>query len=204
MDLNVSNVGFKANMVTQLKGRHDIMTKVGQRFAEKTKHMKGELVINRAAKEIVSDAHALEFDVNGASYIISEGIEDFLGNNIKSKKELTDGVVDRIATTFVNVFKALTAESKFEIKTANLQENIEETKKALLKNLSYATACEKRGNKASEMYKALAKQNRNRLNSLKSQYAKECDAFLSRANKIGAEDSHLDVWHVMMNETYGE
>ena len=86
MDNRINSVNFQANLVTSLKGRHNILEKVGQRFAEKTAGKEGSLNLARAGKEIVgTKVHALEFNVNDCGYIISDDYEKLLVNNIKNK-----------------------------------------------------------------------------------------------------------------------
>ena len=203
MDNRINSVNFQANLVTSLKGRHNILEKVGQRFAEKTAGKEGSLNLARAGKEIVgTKVHALEFNVNDCGYIISDDYEKLLGNNIKNKEEITPNIVEKITDTFVNIFNALSSESKFNDKVKPIKENITSTSKAYKTNRRLANYYNFVGKDCAEVHETLAQSNNKRLDKLFNQYSKERSAFLKQANKIGKDDPFLDVWHILVKTDY--
>lgn len=197
----MNGISFQANLVTSLKGRHNIMDDVAKRFAEKTKRIPGTLNVERADKLIVGPkVHALEFDA-GARYILSDGYENILGNNLKNKSDVTSAIVEKITNTFVNIFKALTCESKFQNKIDPLVKNIQETRQAMNLNLRIAAKLKDKDPVASELYTKLAEHNRARLTTLESELAVETQKFQDKASKIGKDDPNLDVWRIIVSES---
>ncbi|MBE7702645.1 MAG: hypothetical protein E7Z89_01210 [Cyanobacteria bacterium SIG28] len=203
MDNRINPVNFQANLVTSLKGRHNIMKNVGKRFAERTAGIEGSLSLTRAGKDIVgTDVHALEFNVNNVGYIVSEGYEKLLGNNIKTKEDVTPNVVEKITDTFVNIFYALSTEARFNEKIKPIKENITSTSRAYKTNRRLANYYNFAGKDCAKVHETLAESNNKRLDELFNQYTKERKSFLKQANKIGKNEPFLDTWHILINTDY--
>ena len=203
MDNNISGVNFRANLVTKMKGRHDLLTKVGEEFSRQTRHLPGEMRLERA-DFIVGNKKVLDFNVGGLSLLVTQSKnKPLLGNNLENKEDITPELVKDVTKVFVNIFKALSSEVKFTEGTDSLVKNIRSTKKALKNNQILADYTARKGNKeASAMYTKLAEHNSKRLAQLNAQYSKEKAIFLEKANEIGKDEPYLDTWHQMMNEDY--
>lgn len=197
-----NNVNFKAKLVTKMKGRHNIMSKVEKEFAKQTNKLNGELFLNRADKSIVGNNKALEFYAEGKSIIVGYDNEiSLLGNDLKTKKDVTPEAVKNIAKKLANVFRALISESNFTANTSSLVDNIFSTKNALRKNKSLAAYFDKRGNKdAASTFETLATKNQNRLNKLEKEYSEQKLKFLKNSEQIGADDPILDTWRLIVKE----
>ncbi|MBE7710993.1 MAG: hypothetical protein E7Z92_02505 [Cyanobacteria bacterium SIG31] len=191
MDNSVNNISFKANIVTKMNGRYRLINKVSKSFAEKTKNIPGEMCIYRNAKEYPK---AIIFSYKNKDYILRD-YADLMGNDLSSKAEVTDKLVDKVTKTFVNIFNALKADVIYDMQTAELVANIRSTKNALKNNTYMANKLQDKGlDKLAENFKVLVGHNERRLAKLRAELEKFNNNYRTKLEKMAEKEPKLEVW----------
>ena len=67
---SINDVSFKAQMVIQLSGRHNIMSRVAKDFAKKTENIPGQLFIKRGAR--YENPGTIEISNGFSTYVMSK------------------------------------------------------------------------------------------------------------------------------------
>mgnify|MGYP003299283517 CR=1 FL=1 len=111
-----------------MNGRHNITKKVVENFSKRTKKLPGELQVYRNNAEYPG---AIVFNLdNKKGYILSD-YADLFGANLKSPNEINHNLVNRITTTFINIYKALAADIKFDEYSSSMFEKIKSVRNLL-------------------------------------------------------------------------
>lgn len=193
---------FRGTLVTQLKGNHNILEKVSTRFNQKTEQLSGRLFLKPMDAFVTeNNIQALEFVLGTHQYIISDGADLLLGNDLKTKKDVSPVAVEKITDTFINIFKALSAEAKFTRKVTSLSKNIESAKKTIKENARKVQVLKDNNcEKVCSIYEKLLELNQRRLNKLNLEYNKAKNLFVNQAKKISENEPYLDSWFAMVSD----
>ena len=198
MNNSINDVSFKAQMVTQLSGRHNIMSRVAKDFAKKTENIPGQLFIKRGAR--YENPGTIEISNGFSTYVMSK-YDNLLGNNIKTSSEVTNDVVDKISDTFVHFFKALNIESKFEEKNKNIIKSIRSLKRVIKKYESYEKSANDNNNdQMADRFKTIANSYKSRLEKLEKNFAVKKNAFLREADKLNKKAPELKTWRQVVED----
>ncbi len=198
MNNSVNNISFKAQLVTNLSGRHNIMSKVASDFAQKTSRIQGELCVKRG--ETLINPKTLVFTTEESAYVISDYAE-LMGNKFKNAKDITDDAVGKISDIFVNIFKALKFENKFVRKNQELIQNINRIRRVIERNEAKLNLL-KQGNdqQAIKLLSGIIESNKSKLAKLESQYFPQKEHFLKQADKIAQDAPELKAWRSGVND----
>lgn len=187
-----NNIAFRANIVTTMNGRHGIMQKVAEKFSERTSKLPGELHIFRNKSEYPD---AIVVSLNKTKDYILHDYGDLLGNNLKSQNEVTSNLVNRITTTFINIYKAMVEDVKFEEFTDNIVEQLKNLKKTLRSNkMHYDKAIASGDTKFSQAFACLIEQNEMKIASLEKIYNQKTESYISKLEKMSQKEPKLEVW----------
>ena len=187
-----NNITFKANIVTKMKGRHNVLVSVAKNFEQKTKGKNGSLYIYRNHKE---SPNAIIISLNNKKDYYLCSYDELLGNNIIDEKHVTKAYIDKVTKTFVNIYKALSADIKFDEIKSNYETNIKSVKEAFYKNQKMLKKALSNGDTDKiNIYRFLTEQNQKRFLKLNVLYSKEKDEYSKSLNKMADKEPYLEVW----------
>lgn len=191
--MDISNdISFKANIVTTMNGRHGVMKKVVEKFSERTAKLPGELHIYRNKSEY-PDAIVVSLDKAKAYILHNYG--DLLGNNLQSPKEVTPNLVNKITTTFINIYKALVEDLKFDAFSDSINDDLKAAKKVLRSNkIHYDKTLASGDVKFSEVFACLIEQNEKRIATLEKIYDQGVEKYLAKLQKMSESEPKLQTW----------
>lgn len=185
------NITFKANLVTKLKGRDNVITQISKSFSQQSQGIKGSLLMERGRGEfkgaIVCKLKSVK---NSPEYYIGDYNKYFA---LESNK-VTSEMVNSIAKRLIKIMQILKQEHLFNIKNKELNSTIDNVTSTLNANKSILEQLRKNGkeNVLLNTYKNLVKSNQARIESLKMQKQKVKDKLIKNADKIaGKEDPVL-------------
>ena len=198
MDISTNNISFQAKLVTRMKGRHNILEKVGKEFEAKTKGHEGALSIYRNQKLY---PNGVIFSLDKKNEYILHDVEELFGNNIKEPTGVTDEAVNNITKTFVNIYKALKVDSKFEELKSDYEDNLKSVKMAYAKNMKHFSELKEKGDiKNSKIYQFLADQNRKRFDTLNKEFTIIKNKYINNLEKMAKNEPYLEVWRDVITE----
>jgi len=198
MDNSINNISFKGQLVTKLAGRHNIMSKVAENFANKTRRSPGELTIKRG--EHLVSPNTIVFSNGNASLVISDYAK-YMGNNLKKAEDVTESLVNKISETFTNIYKALKLENKFVNKNQELIKSINRLKRIIEQNEArLETLRQSNDQKAVNLLSAIIDSNKNKLAKLEAQYKPKKADFLDEADRLSRKDPELKPWRSVVEE----
>jgi hypothetical protein len=185
-----NNVAFGANLVTKMKGRDKIVSKISEEFTRRTPELKGSLCINRGG-QIADGALMFELDKkNSPAFFMHNYTKSLFG---KKQEEVTPKFIDTVVTQFIKIYKLLQEESRINDVFSSIDANISQTKGALNHNLKVSNLLKKEGKDTSaNVYKSLANHNRGRLEFLTKDKAERKEAFIKKCYEICDSDENLE------------
>ena len=193
-----NKITFKANIVTKMKGRHSVLESVAKNFEQKTKGQNGSLYIYRNRQE---SPNAVIISLNKLKDYYLCNYDDLLGNNIKNEKQVTKAYIDKVTTTFINIYKALSADLNFDQIKSNYEANIKSVKEAFYKNQKMLKKALANGDTDKiNIYRFLTEQNQKRFLKLNVLYRKEKDEYSKALNKMADKEPYLEVWRDVVIE----
>lgn len=193
-----NKISFKANIVTRMKGRHNVLESVAKNFEQKTKGKNGSLYIYRNKADYPD---AIVFSVDKKfEYIISD-YDELLGNNIADNNKVTKAYIDKITKTFINIFNALSINQKFNEIMSDYNDNINSVKKAFAKNKMLLKNANEIGDKnKADIYRFLAEQNQKRYLKLNELSNAEKEKYSKQLEEMASKEPYLEVWRDVMIE----
>ncbi len=198
MDISTNNISFQAKLVTRMKGRHNILERVGKNFELKTNGREGSLYIYRNNNLYPG---GVIFSIDKSNEYILHDAEELFGANIKDAAGVTEDVVNKITKTFVNIYKALKKDSRFEEIKKEYNNNFETVKNAYAKNMKALLKLKEKGdNKNAKIYEFLVEQNRKRFLSLEKDFNIIKSKYRNDLEKMAKNEPYLDVWRDVLAE----
>lgn len=195
-----NNISFKAKLVTKMNGRHNITKKVVENFSKRTKKLPGELQVYRNNAEYPG---AIVFNLDDKKGYILSDYADLFGANLKSPNEINHNLVNRITTTFINIYKALAADIKFDEYSSSMFEKIKSVRKELKVNESYYEKAIASGNyKFSNVFAYLVEQNKAKLESLEKSYNQGVERYLTKLVTMAEREPKLKVWSQVVSDNF--
>jgi hypothetical protein len=193
-----NNISFGANIVTKMKGRNQIVSKISEEFSKRTPELKGSLHINRGGKDF---ENSLMFELgkkNSPTYFMCDYTNSLLG---KKPEEVTPNFIDNVVTQFIKIYKLLKEESLLQDTVSPINANIEQTKNALSKNLRVSKTLKENGNKSlANIYKTLADYNKGRIQTLSHKKLEHKNQFIKKCYEICGSDKDLESYITVLNE----
>ena len=197
MDKSINSLSFRANLVTNMKGRHNIMKPVAERFAEMTKNKSGELVLSRDG---LNYPGALVISLKNNSYILHD-YADLLGNNFASASDIKSPVINRIAKTFARIFKALNADNEFSMSKEFYTEKIKYAYKELRNDKRFLTEARNAGDvKNAEAFEKLVANDKKRITALENDFTIIKEKYISQLEKMADKEPKLKVWRDVITD----
>ena len=175
--INDTNISFRANFITKVKGRGNMMTEVAKNFAERTKSMSGTLELVRGGSEYPGAMIFRLKDGDGPIFSICN-YSGLLGQN--SKKQ-TQKNISSVTTKFINIFKTLKAEEEYAKKIKPIEENLSCVEKELIANKrTLKSLKEKNDMKFIPIFESLVQGNTKRISQLNSESNKIKQDYISK------------------------
>lgn len=173
-----SDLSFKANLVTTLKGNKNIMKPIAEEFAKITKKTQGDFYISRASE--VAKAHLKEFEYKGVS-LVTDKLNDDLS---KDPEKIGKRGIKVIARKLADIFYSLKAENTYKEKINSYAEDIFNLK-TKIKDLSKLKAdSEKFGmQELADRYNIAIENCKNEINILKEKATRAQKYFVATMDK---------------------
>ena len=187
-----NNISFKANIVTKMKGRHNVLENVAKNFEQKTNGINGSLYIYRNKSDYPD---SIVFSIDKKTEYIVSNYDELLGNNIPNKSKVTKAYINKVTKTFINIFKALSADQKYDEKISDYEDNIKSVQTAFFKNQKLLKFANEKGETSrAEIYRFLAEQNQKRYLKLKKMVNEEKEKYSKVVEKMANKEPYLEVW----------
>lgn len=196
--LNINdNLSFKANIVTNLKGRDNVVRRISKSFAEKSEGIKGSLLIKRGHGDYKGSLVCTLGKVKDSPEYYIGDYDKFLS---KEAKDVSQSKVDSLAGTLVKIFQILKQEYNYNNKVAKVNEKLRSVKMSKETNVSILETI-KSSNKNSkwiDVYKNLVESNNVRENRLKEQKRHLKETLITESKKIAGDnepvlDEYIDI-----------
>lgn len=192
MDNKINNVSFNANLLTKMKGRHNIVERVGDKFAQKTLGTTGDLYVFRDKKNY---PNAIVISLDKKKDYILGNYGDLFGAKIEKPEDINDSKIESIATSLYNILIALKADVYFDKLKNEHDDNLRSVKAALRKNSILLEKAKEDGNaKFIDMYKRLVESHKNRYASLLSSLENIKNNYVRMLKYMAKEEPMLDTW----------
>lgn len=186
--LNINdNLSFKANIVTNLKGRDNVVGRISKSFAEKSNGIKGSLLIKRGHGDYKGSLVCTLGRVKDSPEYFIGDYDKFLS---KEAKDVSQQKVDSLAGTLVKIFQILKQEHNYNKEAAKVNDKIRSVQMSKKTNASIFETM-KSSNKTSkwiDIYKNLVESNNIRENSLKEQKEHLKETLITESKKIAGDN----------------
>ena len=200
MNNTVSPVGlsFKGNLITKVKGRHNVMEQVSKRFAERTKSIPGTLEIVRGGQDYPG---AMIFQLKDNPMIFS--VCDYGNLFAQNSKKTTKKQVNDITSRFINIFKVLKAEAQHADTIRSAETNLSRVERDMIANKRFLTALREEGNdKFIKIFENLVKSNEKNINKLNSIIDMATNKYLTTLDKIAQKDKSIEMFAACEREYF--
>lgn len=188
MNNNINNISFQANLITKIKGRDNIMSKIASEFQFKTRNMPGTMELVRGGNQYPG-AMILKLKKEPSPIYSIINYKSFLS---QTNEKVTSKDINKIAKRFSKIFKMLTLEDIFTRKIDAINLNLNQVHKALRKNSGILAAVKNNGNeKYIKPYEVLVKNNTNRIKTLNTEKELLKKQYIDNIEKIAGEDKEF-------------
>lgn len=194
------NLSFKANIVTTLKGRNNVMTKISESFKQQSKGVNGSLLIERAKGGEKGSVICKIAGVENSPVLYMD--QSFLS---KDAKVATPSLVDNVAERLFKVFQILKKELDFNSKVGELDKQIHHLSYVKKCNIAILDRLKLSGKNPSftKIYENLVASNGGRLDQLVSERQKLKESLINDSKKIaGNEDAFLGEYLNVLSDVY--
>lgn len=186
--VNNNNFTFKGNLVTQIKGRNNIVSDVARRFSERTASIPGALEMVKGGSEY---PNAMIFRLKGNDSEIFSVLDyaSLFGENAVNK---TKKLVDEITTNIINIFKTLKAEETYNTEVSKVYSNLNRVERDLISNTRFLKGLKEIGDsEKSRVFESLINLNKKRINSLLEQEQNLKKAYFEKLDKLAQNDERI-------------
>lgn len=198
MDNSINtNLAFKANLVTKLKGNKNIMKPIAEEFAKITQKTPGEFIIRRASEP--AKAHLKDFEYKSASIVTTLFNDDFA----MDPEKIGQKGIKAIARKLADVFYSLKAEDKYNTKINSYAEEIYNLKQRINKLSPLKVSADKLGFRAlGENYAKTIEKCNQEINAIKQKVTTAQKSFMRSLNKY-QDNEVVDLQASVVSDDFG-